>query len=183
MDLPVSQKVTKLSRQFKLSPEEMAFADLCAVGWEPEDAWAIALRKGFTWKKSQFRDEVAQLRDKDQVKERIDNVRAVLRTKQVEKVKKATNNERQNVITQALSKEQMLFDLQTALTGMAIGSKEWLDTKKLIIDVTRMKQDEVKEEDNTIHYFLPVHYPTGCEDCLYSRCESCKFKKAYKEVD
>lgn len=166
MDIEVSQKTKKLAKQFRLSAEELAFADLCAVGWEPADAWAVALRKGLTWRKAQLKEEIEQLRNKPEVIERIDAVKAVLRAGQVEKIKKATNNERQSTISQAMSKEQMLFDLQTALTGMAVGSKEWLDTKKLIIDVTRMKQDEVKDEETTIHHYLPVDYPVSCEYCL-----------------
>ena len=80
-----------------------------------------------------------------------------------------------------MSNENMLDDRQTAKQKMTVGTKEWLDTNKLIVDVTRMKQDEVVNEETTIHYFLPVQYPTGCQDCLYQRCDTCKYKKTYEE--
>ena len=44
---------------------------------------------------------------------------------------------------------------------MTFGSKEWLDTNKMIADITRMKQEEVKTEDNTVHYFIPL----TCHKC------------------
>lgn len=176
MDVKVSTKASKLAKQFGLSPEQLAFADLLAVGWQSDDAWAVAIRTGVTWTKTYLKSEIDKLAKNEKVQSRVKEVRNILTVRQKEQVAKATKSERDHVIASAMSKEQMLFDLQTALTGMAAGSKEWLDTKKMIIDVTRMKQDEVQKDDNTIHYHLPVHYPTGCKDCLYSRCEQCSFR-------
>ena len=85
------------------------------------------------------------------------------------------------IVETAMSKETMLYKLQTAKSLKPKDSKEWIDINEMIIDVTRMKQDDVQTENNTIHHYLPVHYPTGCQDCLYSRCNFCKYKKAYKE--
>lgn len=182
MDITVSPKASKLARQYKLRPQDLAFADLVAVGWEPEDAWAAAVREGVTWTKTARNKAIAELVNSENVQERIMNVQAVLRKNQVEAVKNATNKEKKSIVSEAMSKENMLYDLQTALTNMSIGSKEWLDTKKMIIDVTRMKQDEVKDDETTIHHFLPVRYPTGCQDCLYCRCDTCKYKKSYGET-
>ena len=181
MEVTVSSKTSKLARDHKLTPEQLAFADLIAVGWQPEDAWAVAMRKGVTWTKTYLKSEINSLAANENVQQRVKEVRNVLTVRQKESVAKATRSEREDVIASAMSKEQMLFDLQTALTGLTVGSKEWLDTKKMIIDVTRMKQDEVKKENNLINFHLPVHYPTGCHDCLYSRCDQCKYKREYIE--
>lgn len=180
MDIIVSQKTSKEARASKLKVDELAFADLVAVGWPPEDAWAAAIRQGFTWTKTALKEAIAQLYNSPAVQERIAATQNVLSVRQKEAVAKATKSERAQVIDRATSKENMLFNLQTALDNMTVGSKEWLDTSKMIVDVTRMKQDEVQTDENTIHYHLPVAYPTGCKDCLYSRCEQCKYKKAYK---
>ena len=182
MDITVSSKTTKLTRQYRLRPQDLAFADLVAVGWEPEDAWAVAVREGVTWTKIARNNAINELLNSANVQERIQAVQAVLRKNQVAAVKNATNKEKKDVVSEAMSKENMLYDLQTALSNMSVGSKEWLDTKKMIIDVTRMKQDEVKDDETTIHHFLPVRYPTGCQDCLYSRCDTCKYKKSYGET-
>lgn len=167
MDISVSPKTAKVVRQFKLRPQELAFADLVATGWEPEDAWNVAVREGMTWNKKARNEAISSLLNSPSVSERIDATKAVLRKNQIESVKNTASNERRKVVNDAMSKENMLFDLQTALGSKDIGSSEWIKIKQLIVDVTRMKQDEVKDEETTIHHFLPVAYPTSCEDCLF----------------
>lgn len=181
MELEVSQKTAKMCKSLKLSPQALAFADLVAVGWEPSDAYIVAFHKGSTWIKKALKDEVEKILKQQNIEDRIAETRHVLSERQKEAVRQTVKKERNRVVDTAMSKEQMLYDLQTAKASMTVGSKEWLDTNKLIVDVTRMKQDEVQQDDNTIIYHLPVSYPTGCQDCLYQRCNSCKYKIAYEE--
>ena len=181
MELEVSQKTEKTCKTYKLSAEALAFADLCAVGWEPSDAYIVAFHKGSTWIKKALKDEVARMLKSELIQARMDDVKSVLTERQKQAVVSVSKKERDRVIDAAMSKEQMLYDLQSAKARHEVGSKEWLDTNKLIVDVTRMKQDEVKQDDKTILYHLPVHYPTGCQDCLYQRCDTCRYKKAYEE--
>lgn len=180
MELEVSQKTQKICNALKLPAEGVAFADLVAVGWEPEDAYVVAFRKGSTWLKKAFRDEVKKMMDSQNIKDRIAQIQGITAERRKENGKQG-RRERNSIVDTAMSKENMLYDLQTAKLKMTVGTKEWLDTNKLIVDVTRMKQDEVVNEETTIHYFLPVQYPTGCQDCLYQRCDTCKYKKAYEE--
>jgi len=44
-----------------------------------------------------------------------------------------------------------------------------------------MKQDEVSQDDSTIHFYVPLKYPTGCQDCIYQRCNTCKYKLEFKK--
>jgi len=181
MDLEVSQKTQKICKSLKLTAEELAFADLMAVGWEPTDAFIVAFHKGATWVKAALKKEVEKLMDNENVKNRIDETRSVLSQRQKDAIKNANTKEANNVVEAAMSKETMLYELQTAKSEKPKGSKEWIEINKMIIDVTRMKQEDVQTENTTIHHYLPVRYPTGCNDCLYSRCEKCKYKKAYRE--
>lgn len=183
MELELSQKTTKICKACKLSGEALAFADLCAVGWEPDDAYIVTYRKGMTWIKKALRQEVEKTLNLQPIQDRIAETRKVLSERQKEAVKQTARKERNAVVDTAMSKEQMLYDLQLAKSGMTPGSKEWIDISKLIVDVTRMKQDEVVNEESTIHHFLPVHYPTGCHDCLYQKCDTCKYKIAYEEKE
>ena len=180
MELEVSQKTARLCKSLKLSPEEMAFADLCATGWEPQDAFIVAFHKGSTWVKRALKDEVEKLLASESVKNRMDETRSVLSKRQKEAIVNTAKKDVSDIVSSAMSKEQMLYDLQTAKTGKEVGSKEWIEINKMIVDVTRMKQDEVKDENQTIHYYLPIDYPVSCEFCLRSRCNECKYKKAYK---
>lgn len=181
MDVELSQKTERLCKSLKLTPEQMAFADLCATGWDQTDAYIIAFRRGTTWVKKALKNEVEKLLEYEPVKNRIDETRSVLSQRQKDAIMSATKKEANTIIEAAMSKEKMLYELQTAKTEKVKGSKEWIEINKMIIDVTRMKQDDVQTENNTVHYYLPVHYPTGCQDCLYQRCDTCKFKKEYEK--
>ena len=180
MELEVSAKTTKICKNLKMTPEALAFADLCSLGWEPTDAYIVAFRKGATWIKRVLK-EVEKLLKSAPVQDRIAENKNVLSERQKEAVKQTSKKERGSVVDTAMSKEQMLYDLQVAKADLTPGTKEWIDVNKMIIDVTRMKQDEVVGEESTIHHYLPVHYPTGCQDCLFQRCNTCKYKKFYEE--
>ena len=181
MDFVLSQKTEKICKSLKINCEQLAFCDLVATGWEPTDAYIIAFRKGATWLKKALKDEVEKLLMQQPIKDRIAETKRVLSERQKEAIKQINRKERNTAVDTAMSKEQMLYDLQVAKTTLVAGTKEWIDINKLIVDVTRMKQDEVVNEESTIHHYLPVHYPTGCQDCLYQRCDSCKYKKFYEE--
>lgn len=181
MEIEVSQKTAKVCKALKLTAQQMAFADLLAVGWEPSDAYLVAFHQGSTWTKAVFKREVDNLLANEHVKSRTDETRNVLSQRQKEAIKNASSKEANKVVEAAMSKETMLYELQMAKSDKPKGSKEWIEINKMIIDVTRMKQDDVQTENNTIHYFLPVHYPSGCQDCLYQKCNTCRYKKAYKE--
>ena len=181
MELDVSPKMKRTARAAHLTVEQMVFADLIAAGWSPEDAFIAAFRKGSTWMKTAFNTEVEKQKNNEYVIERIEKVSGALSSTKIEAAKAVKKDDRSAIIDAAMSKENMLYNLQTALQGQTVGSKEWIDINKMIIDVTRMKQDEVKTDDTTVHCFLPALYPTSCRDCLYSRCDSCKYKKAYND--
>lgn len=176
MDIKVSRKTQTICNQYRMKPETMAFADLVAVGWEPEDAWAVAMRIGVTWKKSALQEEIKGVLAKQQCIERINAVKSVLRKNQIEKIENSNKKDIEGILERATSKEQMLIDLQTTLESTPAGTKEWLDIKKLIVEVSRMKQDTIKTDDTTIHYVLPVNYPTSCDNCLLDKCSTCAHK-------
>lgn len=173
MDIKVSRKTQAICNQYRLKPQTMAFTDLVAIGWEPEDAWAVTIRTGVTWKKSALQEEIRNVLAQQQCIERIDAVKSVLRKNQIEKIENAQKKDIEGILERATSKEQMLIDLQMALESTPAGTKEWLDIKKLIVDVSRMKQDTIKTDDTTIHYVLPVNYPTSCDNCLLDKCKTC----------
>lgn len=159
-----SKKTSAKAREYRLKPEAMAFADLVSLGWDDEDAYKLSFRMGMTWTKKALRDEINNLMDNEGVQYRIAGNKQQYADTKREKIE--SGGARKEMLEKATSKEEMLLDLQSALDSMKPGSQEWRDTKKMIIDVSRMKQDEVKTGDSTIHYYLPVNYPTSCENCL-----------------
>lgn len=177
MDIDVSSKLNKIARQYKLTPEQLAFSDLVSQGWPEEDAWAVAIRKGSTWNRAALKAEVAKLLASEQVQQRIAENKDVLQQSQIDKIQQEMKDNADELLEMATNKEKKLIELQTILSKLKPGSTEYNKVNDQIINISRMKQNEVKTDDKTIHYYLPVSYPTGCHDCLFSRCDQCKFKK------
>ncbi len=183
MDVTVSSKTSKLARSLGLTPEQMAFADLVTQGWPEEDAYAVAIRIGMqTWNRAAIKDEVAKILASAAVQKRIATNKEVLRESQVKKIQKDMRENADELLELATNKEKKLIELQTILKGLKPGSTEYNKVNDQIINISRMKQNEVKTDDKTIHYYLPVSYPTGCHDCLYSRCKECKYKRECEEM-
>lgn len=178
MDINVSSKLNKIARNYKLTPEQLAFADLVTQGWPEEDAWAVAIRTGATtWNRNALKAEVDKLMASEPVQQRIAENKEVLRRSQIEKIQQDMKDNADELLELATNKEKKLIELQSLLKGLKPGSTEYNKVNDQIINISRMKQNEVKTDDKTIHYYLPVSYPKGCQDCLYSRCDQCKFKK------
>ncbi len=169
MEVNVSAKTSKLARSFKLTPEQMAFADLVTQGWPEEDAWAMTIRTGATWNRAALKDEVAKLLATEAVQQRIAENKEVLRQSQIDKIHEGIRDHADELLEKATNKEKKLIELQQILENLKPGSTEYNKVNDQIINISRMKQNEVKTDDNTIHYYLPVNYPTGCDDCLFNK--------------
>ena len=139
----------------------LCYAAMRAAGIGINDAWNLTFQNaGTTWDKNRLKAEQQKL-------ENLDGVQLF-----VSELKKERENKSQideisaDDLAKATSKEAILSDLLKARKLVKQNSKEWLDMTAKIADYARIKQDEIKEEDTTIHYYLPVNYPKTCKDCL-----------------
>lgn len=169
MEVNVSSKISKTARSYKLTPEQMAFADLVTQGWPEEDAWAMTIRTGATWNRAALKDEVARLLATDAIQQRIADNKETIRQSQIDKIQKDIQDNSDILLEKATNKEKKLIELQRILEDLKPGSTEYNKVNDQIINISRMKQNEVKTDDNTIHYYLPINYPTSCEDCLFNK--------------
>lgn len=169
MEVNVSSKISKTARSYKLTPEQMAFADLVTQGWPEEDAWAMTIRTGATWNRAALKDEVARLLATDAIQQRIADNKETIRQSQIDKIQKDIQDNSEILLEKATNKEKKLIELQRILEDLKPGSTEYNKVNDQIINISRMKQNEVKTDDNTIHYYLPINYPTSCEDCLLNK--------------
>jgi hypothetical protein len=168
MDLDITSKTQKTARQFHINAEQLAFADLVAVGWPIEDAWTVAIRKGATWNRKAQQEAQETLLKNEGVQQRIDDVQSVLAQKQTDRIREKMSEDKKGLLERATNKEQKLIELQTLIEngGLKPGSTEYNKINDQIIQVSQMKKDDIKTEDNTKHFFLPVNYPTSCENCI-----------------
>lgn len=147
-----------LERTGIASVEDLMYADLRRSGWDKGDAFYAAFRNLYAnMSKSQQRILIKNLEESDVIKSRIfqDGEQDKAKDKiSVEELKMAT------------SKEKVLSDLVMARKKMSEGTKEWIDTTKLIAEYAKIKDDSSKLDKQLIRYYIPVKYPKSCKDCL-----------------
>jgi hypothetical protein len=114
--------------------------------------------QGLNWAKAELLREIEKLEALDSVQARIADVQG-------------TNSPRNDEITaeelaKETSKESILRKLVAAEKKAKKGSPDWLKIVSLEADYNKIKQDEIDVENNTVHYYVPINYPTSCKNCL-----------------
>lgn len=165
MELQLSLKMRRVARSYNISQEELVYADLVALGWPEPDAYKAAFRPSDIWSKTAIAKEQAELKKNAFVKKRIADSKLVTVDNSEEDEQKPVRDDEKAILERATNKEAKIVELQKKLEA-AKDNNEWLKINQQILDVTRMKKDEIKTDDTTIHYVLPVNYPTSCENCL-----------------
>ena len=134
------------------------YASLRGTGISMRDAWSIAFQgQGLNWDKAILEREMNKLESLESVQKRI-----------------AEDSVTPEELAKATSKEQILKDLVVVKGKYKPGSKEWTEAVKMIADYNKIKQDEMQSEDTTCHFYLPINYPRGREDCYLFKNGLCK---------
>lgn len=160
-DIIFTQALQRKAKEYGLAKAEyLCYAAMRAAGIGINDAWNMAFQNtGQTWDKSRLKAEQQKLEGLDGVQRYIADIKKVNGEGEGDDMSA-------DDLAKATSKEKILSDLLKARALTKASSKEWIDITAKIADYARIKQDEIKEEDTTIHYFIPVNYPTSCKDCL-----------------
>lgn len=150
------------------TPMHKVFCDLVLAGWDKEDAYAFSGLWNPTYSNlMNIQDMNRLLSDDKGVVEYIDTKVKETETLKKKAKKAAAEEEKDRTaindldMTAELSKDAQLKELLIAKQKHPVGSKEWLDIKKMIADITRVKQDEIKEEDDVVHFYVPIQ----CHNC------------------
>lgn len=154
-------------KKFKLpNPQVKAFCDLIVAGWSREDAYIFSGLWNTTYSTIMNHQDMEKLITQNQnvslyIDERVKEKEAAKR-----KAKKAEEEEIkvEDVsidMTTELSKETQLKELLIAKGKHPVGSKEWLDIKKLIADLSKVKNEDLQEEDEYVHFYVPIQ----CHSC------------------
>lgn len=164
-EIDFSRLVKQEAKKYNISVREKCFADLMAAGWKDIDAYLMAGLYNIIYpKETNLRDMNRLILEDNEFKAYM-----ALARRRANRVKpdSAEKDELPEIDMQAeLSKENQLRELLIAKAKQPVGSKEWLDIKKMIADITHAKKDEIQAEDNTIHYYLPL----TCNQCeLYKK--------------
>lgn len=156
-------------------PRYYIYASLRGSGMSIRDSWAIAFQgEGFNWPKETLEREMNILESQESVQTRIAEV-------QGKKAKNENSEElTQEELIKATSKEEILRNLVIAQRKQKFGSPEWQKTTAMIADYSKIKQDEIDTENNTVLFYLPVAYPRTCSDCLLFKNGQATFQKKKK---
>lgn len=174
-----SAAILRECKKYRLkTPMHKAFCDLIVLGWDKDDAYAFSGLWNSTYTSLMNQQDAQRLLTDDKfIIEYIDTRIKELKAEK-KKIKKA--EEEAALAAQAeieidmnaeLSKEAQLKELLIAKAKHPVGSKEWLDVKKMIAEITRVKQDEIKDEDELVHFYVPIQ----CHNCsLYLKAKGKK---------
>ena len=156
-------------------PRYYIYASLRGSGMPMRDCWAISFQgEGFNWPKETLEREMNKLESLESVQTRIAEV-------QGKKAKNENSDElTQEELIKATSKEEILRNLVIAQRKQKFGSPEWQKTTAMIADYSKIKQDEIDTENNTVLFYLPVAYPRTCSDCLLFKNGQATFQKKKK---
>lgn len=171
--------VIKDCKKLKLkTPMHKAFCDLVLAGWSKEDAYAFSGLWNSTYSTlMNIQDMNHLLREDAGVVSYIDS-----RVKELENLKRKAQkaviqSEKKELteqdMTTQLSKEAQLKELLTAKQLHPVGSKEWLDIKKMIADISRVKQDDIQDEEDVVHFYVPLQ----CHNCSLYQAQKAKRDK------
>lgn len=147
------------------SVEKLMYADLRAAEWSKEDAFYVTYREQCAnYNRTELNRFIKELEADQAIKDRIAG-------------KRRSNEITPEALAKATSKNQILSDLLKARKHTQPASKEWSDLTKMIGDYARIKQDDLKETEEQIKYYIPVKYPRSCADCLIYKAKQEKKKK------
>lgn len=165
-----SRIINQECRKLKLSIQEKAFADLIALGWKDTDAFVFTgIYNPVYSAEANMKELNRYIMDDVEFKEYLSS--QMRKTGRLEKMAKKEERKKEATVKEIsdediaaeLSKDNQLRELISAKEMYATGSKEWLDIKKMIADITQVKKDDLKDEETTIHYYLPL----TCDNCSY----------------
>ena len=164
---PTASLIKECKKHKLKTPMHKAFCDLIVAGWDKEDAYAFSGLWNPTYSTLMNQQDAFRLFEEKAITEYIDaRIKEIKAEKK--KIKKAEEDaalaataEVEIDMNAELSKEAQLKELLIAKAKHPVGSKEWLDVKKMIAEITRVKQDEMKEEDEFVHFYVPIQ----CHQC------------------
>lgn len=160
------------------TPMHKAFCDLLLAGWDKEDAYAFSGLWNPTYSTLMNIQDMNHLLKEDAgvieyIESKVKEQEALKKKakKAVEQAEKETFEITEDDMANALSKETQLKELLIAKEKYAVGSKEWLDVKKMLADLTKIKNEDMKDDDEFVHFYVPIQ----CHNCsLYLKAKGKK---------
>lgn len=163
------------------TPMHKVFCDLIVAGWSKEDAYGFSGLWNPTYSTLMNLQDAERLLKENRavieyIDSRIKDIEAEKRKakKAAVEAEKAKINLEEIDMTTELSKEVQLKELLIAKGKHPVGSKEWLDIKKMIADISRVKTENMESEDELVHFYVPIQ----CHSCSLYMAQKAKLDKS-----
>lgn len=148
-----SKRVTDLQQIYQLTPDDVFFCMLVASGASRGEAYATIFRPRSTKIETAQRGAAQLAKDKPGINKLIrsfeDN-----RSKKKKKSTETEEEEKAGNVVQYRDKDAVLSGLEQTLPYLR--GKDRADVLMKIADLQQMKKDENTEEEETVHYYLPL---------------------------
>lgn len=158
--LDYTRKFKNETVKLKLDYKSRAMAELMVAGWSAQDAFiTLDLNKPHLSDEYNKRQMESMTTDESFVRYMEQRQKAIKR--ETLKQYADTDEEENRPQVKLLSKEEVLQEaLQTAML-LPKNDPKRVDVLMRFADLAQMKKEEIKEEDTTIHYYLPL----SCSNC------------------
>lgn len=152
----IQKDLKRLLMRFSISVAEKAFADLLIDGWEPMDAYYAVGLYNPALKADANMHNLELLRNRKGFISYYDFHVSEVRIRQdVEMRQRISGGE-----VDYRSKDFIISEL--AKTAETLKGKDRSDVLMKIADLQQMKKDDVRDEEETVHFYLPVNCPRTC---------------------
>ncbi len=159
-----SKRVTDLQQIYQLTPDEVFFCMLVASGASRGEAYATIFRPRSTKMETAQRGAAQLAKDKTGINKLIRSVeenrtpfitdKDSTRRKKKKKNTEEEEEDKDGNVVQYRDKDAVLSGLEQTLPSLR--GKDRADILMKIADLQQMKKDENTEEEETVHYYLPL---------------------------
>lgn len=149
-----SKRVTDLQQIYQLTPDDVFFCMLVASGASRGEAYATIFRPRSTKIETAQRGAAQLAKDKPGINKLIRSFEDNRAAKSKKKKKSTEEEEKAGNVVQYRDKDAVLSGLEQTLPYLR--GKDRADVLMKIADLQQMKKDENTEEEETVHYYLPL---------------------------
>jgi len=142
-----------LMRQFDCEANDVYFSMLIAMGLSPTEAY-IAIFRPLTSGSTALANK--HIRENPQINSLITYLKAEKTTVE----NNVIDNDVSSLVESYKDKDFIISELIKSLNGLK--GKDRADVLNKIADLQQMKKEEIKNEQETVHFYLPL---SVCKDC------------------
>lgn len=148
------------TKRLQLDPQHRAMADLLILGWNARDAYLAMNLYNASFSDEYHLSKIEEITGNDAFKLYIQKKQRALKRGFKSTVPSSVgSDEEESTEGKYRTKDEILNGLIEELPNLR--GKDKADVLMKIADLQRMKQDEVVNEDNTVHFYVPI----SCHNC------------------